>query len=243
MNTEGTLTAREVAELFFDRTGSWLKWREDQGFLRTELGAAIGGRVGNKRGGRGGDRVFALVDVASIADSLQRTEVLDQDNHDRVLARVEAYASVIEALGEFDSVRSSAAISKCIEPRSALIAQVDAATIPGRPERESAVGLHESAPGDTLRCCGRRHEELTGLPRVRPRSEFTPRNNRCRVCNRDYQRQRLKDPGKRERQYASTRAWRAARKAASATGGGKRPTSPPENQRKGGHEIAAGTST
>src|SRR4051794_31881644 len=113
MKSTDPLTASEVAELFFDRSGGWLKWREDQGLLHTEAGAPIGRRVGNKRGRRGGDRAYLLSDVSALAASLHRYGILDAQNERVILARVEAYAEALEALVEFERVRSTGRIGTC----------------------------------------------------------------------------------------------------------------------------------
>lgn len=94
-----TFTTRVVAEVFFDRSPDWLRWREKQGLLVRPDGTPIVTRtpVQHQRGG--GDRRYTLEDIEQIAHSLMRAAVLDKTNVERVLARVQAQRAPIEVGG------------------------------------------------------------------------------------------------------------------------------------------------
>lgn len=81
------------AAWFFDQTTQWLRWRERQGKLKTSDGVPIlpERKASNKMGG--GDRRYTIGDVREIAHALRRAEIIDNDQLETVLARVEAFGT------------------------------------------------------------------------------------------------------------------------------------------------------
>lgn len=87
--TDRVFTIGQVANLFFDRSPQWLRWMERQGRIAGEAGEVVGSRKPNAKLG-GGDRVYTLKDVATIADTLKRHGYLDAENRTKVARRIEA---------------------------------------------------------------------------------------------------------------------------------------------------------
>jgi hypothetical protein len=85
------LSVGQVANWFFNRSASWIRWQEREGVLETG-GEAIGGRLPAAR--QAGCRSYSLDDVCAIADALLDHGRLDPRNHRLVVRRVEAMREI-----------------------------------------------------------------------------------------------------------------------------------------------------